>query len=100
MTDWNAVLREHGPVVWRTACRLLTSEADAADCFQNTFVSAVELAAAEPIRAWSAALKRIATARALELLRARYRSARVGALPDTPPADPTAPDPLDTARGG
>ena len=100
MTDWDAVVREHGPAVWRTACRLLTHEADAADCFQNTFVSAVDLAAGEPVRNWSAVLKRLATARALELLRARYRAAaRSRALPDELPADPTAPDPLAASVG-
>ena len=100
MTDWDAVVREHGPAVWRTAYRLLAREADAADCFQNTFVSAVALAAAEPVRNWPAVLRRLASARALELLRARYRAARVAALPDVPPADPTAPDPLAAASGG
>jgi len=101
MTDWDAVVREHGPAVWRTACRLLTREADAADCFQNTFISAVEVAAAQPVRDWPALLKRLTTARALELLRARYRNAaRLGALPDEPPADPSAPEPLAAASGG
>lgn len=98
MTDWNAIVREYAPMVWQTACRLLTHEADAADCFQNTFVSAVELANAEPIRNWSALLKRLATARSLELLRTRYR--RVGrseSFPVVPPADPTVPDPFTVA---
>lgn len=101
MTDWDAVVRDYGPVVWRTACRLLTNEADAADCFQRTFVSAVELEATQPIRNWPAALKRIATARALEQLRGRYRELRrAGAFPDDPPADPSLPDPIDLAAGG
>jgi RNA polymerase sigma-70 factor, ECF subfamily len=100
MTDWDAVVREYGPAVWRTACRLLTREADAADCFQNTFVSAVELAAGEPVRNWSAVLKRLATARAIELLRARYRTAVHSCeLPDELPTDPTAPDPIAAAIG-
>lgn len=101
MTDWDAVVREFGPVVWRTACRLLTHDADAADCFQRTFVSAVELDAAESVRNWPAALRRLATARALEQLRTRYReSRRAEPLPDDPPADPSSPDPIDLAAGG
>ena len=101
MTDWDAVVREHGPAVWRTACRLLTREADAADCYQNTFVSAVDLVAGEPVRNWAAVLTRLATARALELLRARYRAAaRSRALPDELPADPTAADPVAACAGG
>ena len=100
MTDWDLVVREYGPVVWATAWRLLAREADAADCFQNTFVSAVELETAEPIRNWPAVLKRLATARALELLRTRYRAAaRSHSLPDEAPLDPTALDPLRAASG-
>lgn len=75
MTDWPAIIREHGPLVWRTVSRMLNHEAEAADCFQRTFVSAVEVEAAEPIRNWPAVLTRLATARALEQLRVRYRRA-------------------------
>src|SRR5688500_10791095 len=101
MTDWDVIVREFGPVVWRTAYRLLTREADAADCFQRTFLAAIELDATEPVRNWSAALKRLATARALEQLRTRYRESRRSAeFPDEPPADPTSPDPAELACGG
>jgi DNA-directed RNA polymerase specialized sigma24 family protein len=78
MADWSEVVRRHGPLVWRTAYRLLSHEADAADCFQRTFLAAVELAAA---------LARLTTARALEQLRKRYREAgRSTTLADDPPA--------------
>ena len=98
MTDWALVVREYGPVVWRTACRLLTREADAADCFQNAFVSAVEVAAGEPVRNWPALLRRLATARALEILRSRYRrEARAGQWPDESPAGPGGADPVAAA---
>ena len=97
--EW--VVREYGPVVWRTAYRLLTREADAADCFQRTFLAAVEFDADEPVRNWPAMLKRIATARALEQLRCRYReSHRVTDFPDEPLADPTSLDPAELACGG
>lgn len=100
-TDWPAVVREYGPVVWRTAYRLLGNEPDAADCFQNTFLAAVELTAAESVRDWPAVLKRIATTRALDQLRRRHRTtARLVPLPDQPPADPAAPDPADLLSGG
>jgi RNA polymerase sigma-70 factor (ECF subfamily) len=101
MTNWDAVIREFGPVVWRTAYRLLTHEPDAADCFQRTFIAAVELEAAEPIRNWPAVLKRLATARALEQLRGRHRrAARSVGLPEEPLADCSAPDPVELACGG
>jgi RNA polymerase sigma-70 factor (ECF subfamily) len=73
MTDWPAIVEKHGPLVWRTAFRLLKHDADAADCFQRTFLAAVELDAREPIRSWEAVLTRLATARAVEQLRSRYR---------------------------
>lgn len=99
MTDWPAIVREYGPLVWRTAYRLLAHDADAADCFQRTFLAAVELAAAEPVRHWPAVLARLATARALEQLRGRYRrGGRVGPLPDEPPGG--SGDPLDLAAAG
>src|SRR5262245_66347624 len=101
MTDWNAIVREYAPLVWCTAARLLAREADAADCFQRTFLAAVELAAAEPVRNWAGFLKRLATARALEQLRSRYRDApRSAALPDELPPDPSVADPLDRVPAG
>jgi RNA polymerase sigma-70 factor (ECF subfamily) len=69
MTDWSKIVEEHGPIVWRAAKRLLRNEADTADCFQRTFVSAFELSRAEPIRHWPAVLKKLATSRALDQLR-------------------------------
>jgi RNA polymerase sigma-70 factor, ECF subfamily len=71
MTDWSEIVGRHGPLVWRTAWRLLHRDADVADCFQRTFLSAVELSRREEIRDWAAVLCRLATARALEQLRRR-----------------------------
>ncbi len=97
MTDWPTILRDHGPLVWRTAFRLLNRHADAEDCFQRTFLAAVELAGREAVRNWPAALGRLATARALEALRTRYREGRPEPLPEV--ADRTR-DPLQSAAGG
>jgi len=94
MTDWSDIVRQHGPLVWKTAFRLLSNDADASDCFQDAFVSALELSRKEPIRHWPATLKRLTTARALERLRRRYRHAsRNEALPDAPLIDDQAPKP-------
>ncbi|MCY2954074.1 MAG: hypothetical protein NTU53_19210, partial [Planctomycetota bacterium] len=46
-------VREYGPLVWKTAYRLLPSEADAADCFQETFISAMEASCRSPVRHWA-----------------------------------------------
>lgn len=99
MPDWPAIVTEFGPLVWRTAYRLLGNDADAADCFQRTFVSAVEFTGA--VANWPGLLRRLATARALEQLRQRSRTAgRFAPLPESPPADGRAADPLDLAAGG
>ena len=73
MTDWSDVINRHGPVVWKTAYRLLSNQADAADCFQDTFVEAVRLSRRQRIEHWPAVLRRIATTRALDRLRQRLR---------------------------
>ena len=95
MTDWSNIVRQYGPLVWNTAYRLLSNDADASDCFQETFVSALKLSRQEPIRHWPAMLKRLTTARALEILRKRYRRTdRHEAWPESPVIDDRAVDPI------
>jgi RNA polymerase sigma-70 factor (ECF subfamily) len=71
--DWTALVKQHGPMVWKTVYRLLNHDGDASDCFQNTFFSAWKFAQRETVRNWEALLRRFAVARALEQLRRRYR---------------------------
>jgi len=71
--DWNTIIEEHGPAVWQTAYRLLGNHADAADCFQETFVSALGFCRRQQVRNFSALLARLATARAIDQLRRRFR---------------------------
>lgn len=73
MTDWSPLVEQHGPLVWQTVYRLLNHEADAADCFQQVFLAALKLNQKETIHHWPALLKKLATARALDQLRSRYR---------------------------
>jgi RNA polymerase sigma-70 factor (ECF subfamily) len=74
--DWSEIIEKHSPLVWNTASRLLSHEADAADCFQETFVAALKAAARERIENWPGFLKTIATATSLNRLRERYRQPR------------------------
>ena len=76
MVDWSQIVQQHGPLVWTTVYRLLRHDADAADCFQRTFLSALLLSRTQPIRNWPALLQRLGTARALESLRQRVRQAQ------------------------
>lgn len=73
MIDWQTIIDEHGPNVWRTAYRLLGNHADAADCFQETFVSALQFCRRRRVRNFPALLNRLATARAIDQLRRRFR---------------------------
>ena len=101
MIDWQVIIKKHGPVVWQTAYRLLGNHADAADCFQETFVSALEFCRRQRVRNFSALLARLATARAIDQLRRRFRRAQLGASVDSADlvAVPSAnPDPVQQAQ--
>ncbi len=78
VVDWNIIIKEHGPVVWQTAYRLLGNDADAADCFQETFVCALELSRRQRVRSFPALLIRLATTRSIDQLRRRFRHERIG----------------------
>jgi RNA polymerase sigma-70 factor (ECF subfamily) len=73
--DWNQILDEVGPLIWRQILRLLGNETDAADCFQEVMIEAFEVSRRETIRSWPGFLRRLATLRSLDQLRLRYRCA-------------------------
>jgi RNA polymerase sigma-70 factor (ECF subfamily) len=73
MSDWPAILAEHGPTVWRTVYRLLDHHADALDCYQETFLAAWRSAERQPVADWASFLTSLATRRAMDQLRRRYR---------------------------
>jgi RNA polymerase sigma-70 factor (ECF subfamily) len=79
--DWQLIIKEHGSVVWQTAYRLLGNDADAADCFQETFVSALKFCRRKQVRNFQALLTRLATARAIDQLRWRFRRSRSETVP-------------------
>jgi RNA polymerase sigma factor (sigma-70 family) len=70
--DWQLIVDKHSPMVWKIAYRLLANHQDAQDCFQETFVSALELSKNEPVQNFKALLAKIANARAIDRLRRRY----------------------------
>ena len=83
MTDWKTIVDQYGQLVWATVFRLVGNHADASDCFQETFLAAVKVARKEPVREWTASLRHLATARALDLLRVRCRQGnRTDAMAD------------------
>ena len=75
MIDWDAIVAREGPSVWRTVYRIVGNRADAEDCFQDTFLAALCVWRRESVAHPHALLQRMATARALDRLRRRYRRA-------------------------
>ncbi len=71
--DWQIIIEKHGPAVWQTSYRLLGNYADACDCFQETFVDALKVCKRQKIKNFPALLIRLATTRAIDQLRRRFR---------------------------
>jgi RNA polymerase sigma-70 factor (ECF subfamily) len=76
MDEWDELIRAHGPAVWRTICRLLGGDAEAADCFQETFLELMRRFTLSSVKNPEALLKRIATRRAIDQIRRRSRARR------------------------
>jgi RNA polymerase sigma-70 factor (ECF subfamily) len=98
MIDWPSILTEHGAAVWRTVYRLLNHDADALDCYQETFLAALRFAERQPVVGWGPLLTTIATRKALNRLRSRRRvRSRVVALDGVPEPSSEADCPLQHA---
>jgi RNA polymerase sigma-70 factor (ECF subfamily) len=61
-------------MVWRAVYRLLGHHDDALDCYQDTFLAAFRLAQGQRVNDWCSLLASLATRRAMDQLRQRYRS--------------------------
>ncbi len=86
--DWQLITEKYGPRVWQIAYRLLGNHSDAADCFQETFLAALEVSRRQHVRNLPGMLARLATTRAIDRLRQRgrqerYRTASKEAPPDS-----------------
>ncbi len=71
--DWQKIIEKYGAAVWQVAYRLLGNYADASDCFQETFVCALKVCKRQKVKNFYALLVRLATARAIDQLRKRFR---------------------------
>jgi RNA polymerase sigma-70 factor (ECF subfamily) len=71
MTNWENLVREHGPATFWTAWRILGHAADAEDVVQEVFLQAHQLQQRLEVRCWKALLCRLAAYRAYDHLRAR-----------------------------
>ena len=97
--DWNTIVNQNRRQVWRTAYRLLGNDADAADCFQETFISALKVAQRQVVRNWPAMLHCLATTRALDRLRQRMRQKeRFETIPQWSAVNSNQPEPEQYAQ--
>jgi len=78
--DWNCIVREHGPMVFGTAWRVLGHVADCEDVVQEVFLEAHCLRQKEVVRNWPGLLRRLALYRALDRLRQRRRTVPLDGL--------------------
>jgi len=98
MVDWDELVRREGTAVWRTIYRLVRNQADADECFQETFVAALELANRQPVRNWPALLQCLATSRAVDRIRKRLRRTKKEELADLAQAEAKQPGPVQHAE--
>ena len=73
MTDWERIVGREGSAVWQTAYRLLGNYEEAADCFGQTFLEAMEVSRRQKVRNYGGLLRRLCTFRAMDRLRKRLR---------------------------
>jgi RNA polymerase sigma factor (sigma-70 family) len=85
------IVAAHADAVWRTVYRLLNNHEDALDCYQQTFVDAMRLDGAK-IQNWRSALCCVATRRAMDQLRRRYRAQNIQGLTNTELSTQRRPD--------
>ncbi|MCC6683026.1 MAG: sigma-70 family RNA polymerase sigma factor [Phycisphaeraceae bacterium] len=71
LIDWASILREHGPTVWRTVYRMVNDMNAAYDCYQETFLAAVQMSRKSTVDNWQATLRTIAARKAIDHLRRR-----------------------------
>jgi RNA polymerase sigma-70 factor (ECF subfamily) len=91
MHDIAAIVAAHGDVVWRIAVQLLSNDEDARDCYQQTFLDAVRLSD-KGVTNWRSLLASIATRRAMDQLRRRYREREMVSTADVEPFGDSPPD--------
>lgn len=73
MDDWQNIVQQHGPLVWRVAFRVLQDCDDAADCHQEVFLDAMRRTRPGTVDDWPGFLRWLTVRRAIDRLRSRTR---------------------------
>src|SRR5262245_45844866 len=78
MASWDTLVAIHGPAVWAICSRVLGNRrSDAEESYQETWLSAWKASQGRTIDCWPSFLCRIATSKAIDRLRQRYRQKSV-----------------------
>lgn len=75
--DWSRIVQRHAERVYRIAFRILGSVHDAEDVSQIVFTEAVRIYSAGPIQSWTGLFVRLATLRAIDMLRQKRSTAEL-----------------------
>ena len=95
MTDWLALVREHTPMAFRTAWRILGHLQDTEDVVQEALLEVFRAHCHGKVHNWGAFVRVTATCRALDRLRRRRRSE---SLPDVPSPGHESPERVAEAK--
>lgn len=87
--EWDQMVRDHGPMVFRTSWRIVGNAADAEDVTQEVFLEAHRVRARQAVTNWGGMLRRMATCRSLDRLRERKNVLALDA--SVASADPNGP---------
>ncbi|MHC4086061.1 MAG: RNA polymerase sigma factor [Planctomycetota bacterium] len=71
MTNWESIVREHGPMAFDTAWRILGNVADTEDAVQEALLGAFRLHQQQAVTNWGGLLRHLSIRRALDRLRKR-----------------------------
>jgi RNA polymerase sigma-70 factor (ECF subfamily) len=72
--DWTTIVQRHAAQVFRIAFRILGSVHDAEDASQIVFTEALRLRTEQSVHNWAGLFARLATVRAIDLLRRRHKT--------------------------
>src|SRR5262249_49928489 len=81
---WEAIVREHAPIVFGAAWRILGHAADAEDVAQEVFFEAFRKWQLQPDTHWTGLFRRLAVCRALDYRRKRKATVRLTDFAEVP----------------
>ena len=91
MSEIEEIVATHADIVWKIAMRLLGNEEDAKECYQQTFLDAMRIRQ-QSVRSWRSTLCTLATRRAMDQLRQRYKQRKFFAPTEMEPQTDDPPD--------